>query len=188
MSHAFGEGLAVRAFESVLQPSVFETTEQVRAAALTEFADRARSAAGTPPASAAGSAVEHDVEALLAERDSFKDIALRLQADFENYRKRVATQQADEIDRATGKLADSLLPVLDDLERGAPVAGSVLVERLLDAGAIHPTPASTVGRYTVDDVTVVTPQLRTDAMSRAAADKCAGERKLQRRAPEDCQS
>ena len=59
---------------------------------------------------------EHDVETLLAERDQFKDIALRLQADFENYRKRVATQQADEIDRATGKLADSLLPVLDACE------------------------------------------------------------------------
>ena len=40
--------------------------------------------------------VEHDVDALLAERDSFKDIALRLQADFENYRKRVAAQQRGE--------------------------------------------------------------------------------------------
>ncbi|MFN8021342.1 MAG: nucleotide exchange factor GrpE [Acidimicrobiales bacterium] len=60
--------------------------------------------------------VEHDVVALLAERDQFKDIALRLQADFENYRKRVATQQSDEIDRATGKIAESLLPVLDACE------------------------------------------------------------------------
>jgi len=37
-------------------------------------------------------AVEHDIDALLAERDEYKDIALRLQADFENYRKRVAQQ------------------------------------------------------------------------------------------------
>jgi len=59
---------------------------------------------------------EHDVATLLAERDQFKDIALRLQADFENYRKRVTTQQADEIDRATGKIAESLLPVLDACE------------------------------------------------------------------------
>ncbi|RNL61237.1 GNAT family N-acetyltransferase [Nocardioides marmoriginsengisoli] len=35
----------------------WSATEQVRAAALAEFADRARSAAGSPPASAAGSAV-----------------------------------------------------------------------------------------------------------------------------------
>lgn len=60
--------------------------------------------------------VVHDVEVLLAERDQFKDIALRLQADFENYRKRVHQQQADEIERATGKLVDDLLPVLDACE------------------------------------------------------------------------
>ncbi|MBI5090165.1 MAG: nucleotide exchange factor GrpE [Actinobacteria bacterium] len=61
-------------------------------------------------------AVEHDIQTLLSERDSFKDIALRLQADFENYRKRVAAQHADEVDRATGKFAEALLPVLDACE------------------------------------------------------------------------
>ncbi|CAB4881185.1 unannotated protein [freshwater metagenome] len=57
-----------------------------------------------------------ELEMLTAERDQFKDIALRLQADFENYRKRVSTQQSDDIDRATGKLAESLLAVLDACE------------------------------------------------------------------------
>jgi molecular chaperone GrpE len=65
---------------------------------------------------AAEELVDHDIEALLAERDQFKDIALRLQADFENYRKRVAQQQADEIDRSTGRLVEELLPVLDACE------------------------------------------------------------------------
>jgi molecular chaperone GrpE len=60
--------------------------------------------------------IEHDVETLLAERDQFKDIALRLQADFENYRKRVHAQQSDEADRATGRLVEALLPVLDACE------------------------------------------------------------------------
>lgn len=60
--------------------------------------------------------VEHDIESLLAERDEFKDIALRLQADFENYKKRVAQVQSDEVDRATGRLAEALLPVLDACE------------------------------------------------------------------------
>ena len=64
----------------------------------------------------AEAAIEHDVEALLTERDSFREIAQRLQADFENYRKRVATQTADDIDRATGRIAESLLPVLDACE------------------------------------------------------------------------
>jgi molecular chaperone GrpE len=64
----------------------------------------------------AESAIEHDVEALLTERDSFREIAQRLQADFENYRKRVAAQTSDDIDRATGRIAESLLPVLDACE------------------------------------------------------------------------
>ena len=64
----------------------------------------------------AEAAIEHDVEALLTERDSFREIAQRLQADFENYHKRVATQTADDIDRATGRIAESLLPVLDACE------------------------------------------------------------------------
>ena len=55
-------------------------------------------------------------DAALAQRDEYKDIALRLQADFENYRKRAAAQTADEIDRSTGKIAEALLPVLDACE------------------------------------------------------------------------
>ncbi len=57
-----------------------------------------------------------ELDAISAERDQFKDIALRLQADFDNYRKRVAVQQQSEIDRATGKIAETLLPVLDACE------------------------------------------------------------------------
>ena len=57
-----------------------------------------------------------ELEALTQERDQFKDIALRLQADFENYRKRMAAQTVDAVDRATGRLAEALLPVLDAAE------------------------------------------------------------------------
>lgn len=70
-------------------------------------------------AGAAESDVEQaasEAEILMAERDQFRDIALRLQADFDNYRKRVATQQDAEVQRATGKMAESLLPVLDACE------------------------------------------------------------------------
>ena len=44
-----------------------------------------------------GAAIEHDLDTLLDERDQFKDIALRLQADFDNYRKREAKDRADAI-------------------------------------------------------------------------------------------
>jgi molecular chaperone GrpE len=57
-----------------------------------------------------------DVPALIAERDAMKDLAMRVQADFENYRRRMATQHSAEIDRATGRLAEALLPVLDAAE------------------------------------------------------------------------
>ena len=61
-------------------------------------------------------AEEIDVLAVLTERDQFKELAMRVQADFENYRKRAANQTAVEIERATGKLAEALLPVLDAAE------------------------------------------------------------------------
>lgn len=57
-----------------------------------------------------------DVDALVAERDQLKELAVRLQADFENFRKRTTAQHSTDIDRATGRLAEALLPVLDAAE------------------------------------------------------------------------
>jgi len=67
-------------------------------------------------ADAAEAALADDLAALVSERDQFKDIALRLQADFDNYRRRVAQQQTEAVERGTGKLAEALLPVLDACE------------------------------------------------------------------------
>ena len=64
-------------------------------------------------------AVSEVLDAVTRERDEFRDLALRLQADFENFRKRVATQLVDDVDRATGKLVESILPVLDACEAAA---------------------------------------------------------------------
>ena len=57
-----------------------------------------------------------DVAALIAERDQYKDAAMRVQADFENFRKRSVNQAAGDVDRATGRLAEAFLPVLDAAE------------------------------------------------------------------------
>ena len=51
-----------------------------------------------------------------AEVERFRELAMRTQADFENYRKRVANQINDEVDRATSRVAEALLPVLDATE------------------------------------------------------------------------
>ena len=59
---------------------------------------------------------EVDVPALLAERDEFKSIAQRVQAEFENFRKQANTRAQADADRATGRLAEAFLPVLDAAE------------------------------------------------------------------------
>ncbi|HRE02375.1 MAG TPA: nucleotide exchange factor GrpE, partial [Ilumatobacteraceae bacterium] len=65
-----------------------------------------------------------ETEQLAREVAEFKDMALRIQADFENYRKRVVSQQADDIDRATGRFVEALLPVLDACEAGFAHGGA----------------------------------------------------------------
>ena len=60
--------------------------------------------------------IEADVHSIVAERDEYRAMAQRIQADFDNYRKRAATQSMAESDRATGRLAEALLPVLDAAE------------------------------------------------------------------------
>ena len=57
-----------------------------------------------------------ELEVALLERDEWMGRAQRIAAEYENYRRRLATQRADDIDRATGRLAEALLPVLDACE------------------------------------------------------------------------
>jgi molecular chaperone GrpE len=82
-----------------------------------------------------------DVTKLEAERDEYLDLLQRVQADFENYRKRVARDQERLVAHAHERLVRELLPVLDDLERALDAAeqheeaklveGVKLVERSL---------------------------------------------------------
>ena len=69
-------------------------------------------------------ALEADLFAVLAtelaaERDDYLDQLRRLQADFENYRKRVLKQQEETAERATEGLVADLLPVLDACDAAA---------------------------------------------------------------------
>jgi molecular chaperone GrpE len=57
-------------------------------------------------------------EQVVRERAEYLDALRRLQADFENYRKRAFKQQSDAIEFATGRLVEDLLPVLDACEAG----------------------------------------------------------------------
>jgi molecular chaperone GrpE len=74
---------------------------------------------GDDPAAAEAEQFEVDVAALQAlqrEHEELLDTTRRVQADFENYRKRVLREQTSLVERATEGLIEQLLPVLDSFE------------------------------------------------------------------------
>ena len=58
-----------------------------------------------------------DIEKARAEAQAANDKFLRLQAEWDNFRKRTAREREEERARATEGLVSKLLPVVDDLER-----------------------------------------------------------------------
>lgn len=58
-----------------------------------------------------------DIEKLRAEYEELKDKHLRLQAEFDNFRRRTIKEKADLITTAGEKVLKDLLPVVDDLDR-----------------------------------------------------------------------
>jgi molecular chaperone GrpE len=75
----------------------------------------------------AGEDVAEDLNVLLADaeakRDEYLDIARRTQADFENYRKRMAAEVQAAALRGKAQVARDVVLVLDDLERALASAG-----------------------------------------------------------------
>ena len=61
-------------------------------------------------------ASEHKVEAPPTKEQEYLELARRTKADFENFRKRMARENAAAVDRGMAKLAKELLPALDHLE------------------------------------------------------------------------
>ena len=64
-------------------------------------------------------AAQQEAEAAKKRADEASERLVRLQADWENYRRRTAQERLDERQRAAEKLVLNLLPVLDDMERAA---------------------------------------------------------------------
>ena len=83
--------------------------------------------------------IEQVVETARRERDEYLDMLRRVQADFENYKKRMLRQQTELLERAAEGLVVRLLPVLDafDLARAHLEAeGSPEGKALLQAAAL----------------------------------------------------
>ncbi len=82
---------------------------------------------GAPVEPEAQEEVQRDLDQLLAEaeqkRDEYLELARRAQADFENYRKRMAAEVQAAALRGKAEIARGVVPVLDDLERALGAAG-----------------------------------------------------------------
>ena len=59
-----------------------------------------------------------------ADLDRFRDLALRSQADFENYKKRAAREKEEAIKYANSSLLERLIAIVDNFELGLSAAKS----------------------------------------------------------------
>ncbi len=95
-------------------------SEETHTEASTEPAEAVQPAPEAPPEDQAppeaAAAPEEDQAA------KYLALAQRTQADFENFRKRMARENAAAVDRGVGKLAKELLPALDHLEHALKAA------------------------------------------------------------------
>jgi molecular chaperone GrpE len=71
----------------------------------------------------AEAAFEKAIAGIISERDAYLEMARRLQADFENYKKRTASTRAEALAEGKREVCAAMLPVLDNLERAAQAAG-----------------------------------------------------------------
>jgi molecular chaperone GrpE len=109
------------------------------------------------------------------ERDEYLDMLRRVQADFENYKKRMQRQQADLVERASENLVAKLLPALDafDLTRAHLADGtdaSPDVKALLQASDLVADALAKEGLERIDDAGSPFDPTVHDAVEHAPAD------------------
>src|SRR6266536_643351 len=71
---------------------------------------------------AGGADSEDATSGLQADLDRFRDLALRSQADFENYKKRAAREKEDAIKYANSSLLERLVTIVDNFQLGLEAA------------------------------------------------------------------
>jgi len=82
-----------------------------------EAAEARASATTETPVLPSAEELSEQVNNLKAEIENLKNTMVRRQADFENFRKRLERERAEDGARAVAQVAESLLPVLDAFER-----------------------------------------------------------------------
>ncbi|MGQ0562050.1 MAG: nucleotide exchange factor GrpE, partial [Gemmatimonadota bacterium] len=81
---------------------------------------------------AAAEAIHVRLEELEGELAAARERHLRLAAEFDNYRKRIAREQSEMLARAQAVLIAKLVDVIDDLDRVAHHSGNASKEALLE--------------------------------------------------------
>lgn len=91
-------------------------------------------------------------ETARAEAAECRDLALRTQAEFENFRKRITREREEERQRAGERLVAELLPVIDNLERAIDhtTAGGDLKDLLTGVEAVHTQLVGVLGKEGVE--------------------------------------
>jgi molecular chaperone GrpE len=86
-----------------------------------------------------GDTLEAELEAARDEATACRDRALRAQAEFDNYRKRVMRDQQDMVNRAGERIIGEVLPVIDNLERAIEhvTAGGDVRQLLAGVEGVH---------------------------------------------------
>src|SRR5471032_3707883 len=87
----------------------------------TQAAADSKSEASNPAVPATSPDQDED-ENLQADLDRFRDLALRSQADFENYKKRAAREKDEAIKYANSALLEKLIAIVDNFELGLEAA------------------------------------------------------------------
>jgi molecular chaperone GrpE len=130
MSHKPHKEAEVKSHAPEPSAAVDETVAAVaESESLATAPDSAPSAHDNGPEPAPISPAEFDqlksaYEQLKAERDQLVDRVARLQAEFENARKRAERERQDFKDYATGNVVERFLPVLDNFELALKATGS----------------------------------------------------------------
>src|SRR4051794_17947645 len=75
-----------------------------------------------PALEPAAEPVEDETEGLQADLERFRDLALRSQADFDNYKKRSAREKEEAIKYANNSLLEKLISIVDNFELGLEAA------------------------------------------------------------------
>jgi molecular chaperone GrpE len=96
-------------------------SDNLRAEDLDHELPPAESAEGTAPASMPNAGTVSETEKLRAERDALLDRLARLQAEFDNARKRAVREQQDFREFAAADVIRNFLPTLDSFERALKV-------------------------------------------------------------------